>query len=273
MFEGLHIRYNIRSQKFKKLIRDIQDGGHEIGLHSSLKAFDHPQQYNREKSRIEDVTVQRCAGLRQHYLRAKFPRFWRLASNAGFEYDSSLGYNFQAGFRAGTCWPFRVFDYQDDKLLPLTELPLTFFEYNLPARGEDSSSEDMISNMIEQVSRYNGLLVALLHPSNYLREPYQSLWNHLIQGVEKHAILVDTLSGINQWFTIRREIVMEWQSGSSGEIILQIRKPSEVKQFALEFITPVNLKGPSSVKITWLDQKSCVIKSRQKNIQLNISKS
>jgi len=140
MLEGRHFRYNVSSKKFRKLFKELSIAGHEIALHPSKFAFDKPKYYREEKNTLESVTGTMVTGMRQHYLRAKFPRLWILAEKAGLIYDSTLGYNYQAGFRAGTTHPFQTFDVVEDTPLSLTEFSLNFFEYNLPENGENISA-------------------------------------------------------------------------------------------------------------------------------------
>jgi peptidoglycan/xylan/chitin deacetylase (PgdA/CDA1 family) len=195
-FEGLHYRYNIEAAQFQSLFDNLKLHNHEIGLHSSLHAFKHGEKYAAEKGKLESITAIKCAGLRQHYLRALYPGLWRLAEAAHFAYDSSLAYNFMAGFRGGTTHPFFTYDWEQDSSLPLLEFSPAFFENNvLSASADLPAARQLITNIVDQVARFHGLLVVLLHPSNYLQPLYRDLWDTLIAGMSRHRIYVDTLSG------------------------------------------------------------------------------
>ena len=49
-------------------------------------------------------------GYRNHYLRFKLPETWKYLADAGFEYDTTLGYSNALGYRNGMCHPFRPYD-------------------------------------------------------------------------------------------------------------------------------------------------------------------
>jgi len=127
-WEDLHYRYNIKTSRFRQLIKRLQEEGHEIGLHPSRYAFDHPQRYAREKKRLESVTGHPVLGIRQHYLRALYPSLWRTVENIGLKYDATLAFRRQAGFRGGICTPFKCFDNQENRPLGCMEFPTAFFE-------------------------------------------------------------------------------------------------------------------------------------------------
>lgn len=229
LMEGLHVRYNIRSRKFRQLLRELSDAGHEIALHSSLNAFDRPARYKLEKEKLADSSGQEIAGLRQHYLRGKYPRLWRIAAKSGFVYDSSLGYNFQAGYRAGTTHPFYAYDYDHDECYDLVEFSLVFFEHNLP---DKTDHEQYIKDLIAQTEQHGGLFVALLHPSNYLTEPYQKLWTDMVERLNRGDAYTDSLTGHWRWYKLRSQIRIT----PRPENIIEIQKPAELEKFSVQIL-------------------------------------
>jgi peptidoglycan/xylan/chitin deacetylase (PgdA/CDA1 family) len=264
LMEGVHVRYSVSSKKFKKLLSSLKKNQHEIGLHSSLHAFDHPGRYKGEKERLEEVLEHPVTGLRQHYLRGKFPRLWRIAKNNGFKYDTSLGYNYQAGYRAGTTQPFYTYDYDHDQAYDLVELSLTFFEYNLP---KDTESINYIKNLLNQTSTYGGLMVALLHPSNYLQEPYHDLWNSLIQELKKSDAYIDTLKGHYTWFILREQIKITMPSANH----IKITKPGEINKFSIQWHGKGVLKLSGKGNLTEVRPGVFTVKSDKNSIDLNIT--
>jgi len=235
--EGFHYRYNIKAKKYMSLINELREDGHEVALHSSLKAFDQPKMYTLERKKLEAITSTPCLGVRQHYLRVKYPRFWKIAQSAGFRYDASLGYNFQPGFRAGTSHPFYTYDFNEDKKLEILEFPLTFFEHNLKNRQENKMNpEELISELIKQVSIYNGLCMVLLHPSNYLHPPYDKWWDFTIQCLEKQQIAVATLSGHYHWLTQRKQIRFDFDKKEEARSRITVVKPADLKLFSIEIV-------------------------------------
>ena len=264
MIEGINIRYNIRSGKFKQLLSTLVKEGHEVGLHSSLNAFNRPSRYNQEKQKLTATVKQDVIGLRQHYLRGKFPRLWRIAAKAGFVYDSSLGYNYQAGYRAGTTHPFFAFDYDHDECYDLIEFSLVFFEHNLPAK---SGQMEFISELMSQAGKYNGLFVALLHPSNYLSEPNFEVWNELVARLAKENVYIDTLKGHWQWFKMRNQIQITTRAGN----IIDIKKPAQLARFSFCIEGASCLVKDKSAHLTEFAPGCFTIESSQSDIRLHIT--
>jgi hypothetical protein len=240
IMEGRHLRYNVFSNKFRKLFKSLINGGHEIALHPSKYSFDRPRYYRDEKRKLENASGVKINGMRQHYLRAKYPRLWIFAERAALAYDSSLGYNFQAGFRAGTAHPFKTYDVFDDKPLSLIEFSLHLFEYNLPGSGEDIvQSKSTISELVNEVSKYNGLLVSLLHPSNFVHRPYNELWAYLEEILSKKKLYVRTLSGHLKWLRARERIGVSAEYGRKKIPQIDISLPGNQHTFAFELIGDV----------------------------------
>jgi len=268
-FEGFHYRYNIKSPKFQSLFENLKSDTHEIGLHSSLNAFAHKKRYAAEKRKLEQITGIKCAGLRQHYLRALYPGLWELAEGAHFTYDSSIGYNFQPGFRAGTSHPFLTYDWKRDQPLTLLEFPLSFFEYNVLTDSADMSSAwSIIHNIITHVLQFHGLLVILLHPSNLLQPVYRELWNYLIAEVDKQRMYVDTLSGLYKWFKFKEHIELSAEKKNNTEETWTIKKPVGLRIFSIEIIGEADLRIPTGVQIDKISDHKYTINTDKSKLDL-----
>ena len=235
--EGRHFRYNIRSKKFKYLFHQLRQAGHEIALHPSKFAFDKASAYRDEKNKLGKISGMKIQGMRQHYLRAKFPRLWVMAEKAGLHYDASLGYNFQSGFRAGTTFPFQTYDYSEEKLLSLTEFSLHVFEYNLPqSSANETGANAVIKQVINQVARNGGLFVALLHPSNYRREPYRAQWDFLLDELSRYRIYIASLSEHLKWRRQRERIKLSLTEIDKQKQQLTITLPEDLFYLSTEII-------------------------------------
>lgn len=268
VLEGTHLRYDTASKKFKNLFKDLTENGHEIALHPSLKAFDNPKDYHTEKKMLEKDTNLEILGMRQHYLRFKTPRIWNLASIAKLKYDSSLGYNYRAGFRAGTSNCFLAFDYKDDQEVDVLEIPITFFEYNLPNKGQDEKqSKDVIEKLVSQIEKYEGLLNVLIHPSNFLISPFKEYWEFLIKQIEKKKIFTVTLSELTNWIKHKRSIKLAYTSGKN-KLTIEISKPKTVKSLSLELSRTGEFEESKSVSIKKITSGKFVLHSSKTKLLL-----
>ena len=273
IMEGSHFRYNISSKKFKKLFEQLKSEKHEIALHPSKFAFDRPKYYREEKARLEAVSGVKVEGMRQHFLRAKFPRLWEYVEKAALSYDASLGYNFQAGFRAGTSHPFKTYDVFNDKPLSVIEFSLHLFEYNLPQGGEDlQKSKELITHLLEQVSAYNGLFTCLLHPSNYHKSPFNELWKYLQEELEKRRIYVTTLNNHLNWQRNKERINVHIMYKSKDIPEINISLPAQLHQIALEFIGDFEPIDNKDVSIERIQKKYYLISTKRQQTKISVRK-
>ena len=126
--------YDIFGTQAAHLIRTIEAGGGEVGLHGSYPSIENPSSFTKEKIYLENVTEHSITQGRQHFLRFDVKTTPKLWQNAGLSDDYTLGYAEREGFRCGTCHPYPLYDLQDDTPLNVTEHPLiamdgTFYQY------------------------------------------------------------------------------------------------------------------------------------------------
>ena len=122
--------------RIQRLLQSIGTRGHEIGLHASYHAQSDAETIRRELAKLQDacdrVGVSQSAwGSRHHYLRWEAPATWAALARAGLDYDASVGYPTTAGFRAGCCWDYPVYDVRRRHRLDLRERPLVAMDVAL----------------------------------------------------------------------------------------------------------------------------------------------
>ncbi len=112
------------------LVATLLARGAEVGLHGSYTAAEDAGRLAEEKARLEELAGP-VAGQRYHYLRVDPHRNLRPLADAGFAYDTSLGFSDAPGFRAGIAQPFRPWDFDADRPLDLVEIPLAAMDVTL----------------------------------------------------------------------------------------------------------------------------------------------
>ena len=105
-------------------MRILLQEGFDIGLHGSYLSALENGLLSEQKTFLEKTLSAPVNTTRQHWLHWKAPITPNLQVQAGFKADTTLGYNWNIGFRCGTSLPFFLFDYQAKKVLPRVELPL-----------------------------------------------------------------------------------------------------------------------------------------------------
>lgn len=168
------------------LMRQIADHGHEIGIHGHYDTYTDAEAMYNEAEKIRErlkqlAIVQDYMGGRQHYLRWKTPQTFQSLELAGLDYDTTLGYAEQPGFRCGTCYDFPVYDIEKRKVLKLMERPLIAMDVSVISQfylnkgvGEDALR--VFKNIKDSCRAYNGDFTLLWHNSSLAEVAQQELY-------------------------------------------------------------------------------------------------
>lgn len=181
--------YPIGGGHIRRLLQSIAARGHEIGFHASYDTFRDPLLARAELGRLcktmdEENIAHGPMGGRQHYLRWEAPLTWRIWDELAMCYDSSVGFPYDPGFRAGVCYEYPVFDLLARVELQLIERPLAFMEISMLA--DDCTDKDThglierIGNYKDICNRYNGDLCLLWHNSNLRSARHKRLYEQVI---------------------------------------------------------------------------------------------
>ncbi|MDK2979818.1 MAG: hypothetical protein PWQ55_165 [Chloroflexota bacterium] len=164
--------YSFKNKRVRKVLEYMKASGMRIGLHASYRSFEQPELYAAEKQRLETAIGTACIGSRQHYLRIRTPFTWNQMAAAGLEYDESYCFSEHEGFRCGTCYPYTVFDVQQDRELDFTELPLIVMETSLRVyRGLNAEQGfASIMELARTCQKVNGTFTLLWHNTCLGRE-------------------------------------------------------------------------------------------------------
>ena len=178
------VRYNINDTRVVKTIQHIISRGHEVGVHGTYSGFNDPTQFKNELQRLQEIHPDISEG-RQHYLRFSNPETWQIWEDIDLKYDSSIGYEYDCGFRAGVCYEYPVFNILTRKKLNLIEQPLVFMESALYDKYPDQTEFlNNLMDLVETVKKYNGLFVFLWHNSNINTYEWKGLGNKYAEIVK-----------------------------------------------------------------------------------------
>src|SRR5262249_11847078 len=157
------------------------------------------------KKRIEAANSGACAGVRMHWL-LQDENTLPLLDQAGFEYDSTVGYNEAVGYRAGTGQVFCPLGVER-----LLELPITAQDGALfyPNRGNLSEAEaaQRCRAMIEKYKQHGGCFTTIWHdrshaPERFWGDFYCDLISDLRESKPWFARAQDAVG----WFEKRRHV-------------------------------------------------------------------
>jgi peptidoglycan/xylan/chitin deacetylase (PgdA/CDA1 family) len=158
--------YSYKIENLEPEIGDIIDRGWEVGLHGGHTAYLDVQEMREKKERLEKVTHMPVIGYRNHFLRFKIPDTWECLSNAGFKYDTTLGYADCVGFRNGMCHPFRPVNLNTNDEINILEIPLNVMDVTLDQtymRLDELAKWEMVKMLIDRVEECHGVFTLLWH--------------------------------------------------------------------------------------------------------------
>lgn len=170
-------RYDVRSGDIVELIRTLDEGGWEVGLHGSYRSADDRERLRHEKAVIEDVLGRDVVGGRQHYLRLSVPDTWDHHRAIGLEYDASLGSSTEYGFDHGYR-PFRPFD--DDFLV----FPLALMDGALDGHTRFEARKTACRRLLEEAAENRAVMTVLWHPRYFNEDEfpgYRRLYRWLVE--------------------------------------------------------------------------------------------
>jgi len=167
--------YELGHPVIRNLLQHIHQRGHEIGLHPSYNTFNNPVALKNEADQLRSICKQEKIqqtewGGRMHYLRWRQPITMRAWAEAGMDYDSTLGYADQAGFRCGTSYEYQAFDAERQEQLKLRIRPLIAMECTIIGNrymglGTGCKAKKKFLNLKEKCKRVNGNFCLLWHNS------------------------------------------------------------------------------------------------------------
>lgn len=156
--------YDIESTSITNVIRALDDGGWEIGLHGSYDSYQDRNRLRREKRVLERLVGHPITGGRQHYLNLEIPDTWRHHVAVGLKYDASLGTSRSYGFDHPVVRPFG-----SDFLV----FPLTVMEATLPDPGTRwSAACDAVGRLLSEGAERNAVMTVLWHPRMFNEEEF-----------------------------------------------------------------------------------------------------
>ncbi|MBD3225335.1 MAG: hypothetical protein GF313_11430 [Caldithrix sp.] len=238
--EGLHLRYRLQSKRMRRLLEKLNCHDHEIALHPSRYAFEHPRRYMREKNRLQQSAGTMIHGMRHHYLRGIFPGLWHTAQALQLNYDATLVYRRYSGFRAGAGFPYRTFDAAQQKSLAVYECPTLFFENTLPQSGHDAQAAlQVIDGLLTTVKSTGGLFNILWHTASlYQPQPLAQIWQAIMDRLLREEAFLAPLSRQVQWARQRRDIRIQTLSRDNARWHITLQCPPQLQNFTLQCRRP-----------------------------------
>jgi peptidoglycan/xylan/chitin deacetylase (PgdA/CDA1 family) len=190
-------------------LRSLAAEGWEFGLHPPINAKDNIDEFIWGKEALEEKLGRPIWGLRHHYWALDWRRphlTFRKHVNAGFRYDSSIAWQDEAGYRAGTCLPYRPYDPGRGRALDLYELPTTVMDWHvIDGETEIDAAVERALRIAEGVRAVGGVVMLDWHTeASSDAYCYRNLRTALTRFLR--ALRADP----EAWFTTPWELTRRW---------------------------------------------------------------
>jgi hypothetical protein len=169
--------------------RDLHGRGHEVGLHGSIAAAMNGSELLRQRRTLELATGIALRSVRMHYLRFDWHTTPMAIQEAGFRFDSTIGFNRRAGYRTGVALPHPLWCASTGKFTNVIEVPMAVMDVQFPASAPRGLVAQIHRETLDWAARTGGCCVLNWHP------------NYLNQGayVEQFEALLERAKALGAW--------------------------------------------------------------------------
>lgn len=151
--------------EIREEIKELLDG-QDIGLHGTKTAAFDEESLNEQVLALKKE-FDNCDGYRNHYLSFDYQKSFTLLENAGFKYDSTLGFWEHFGYRAGISFPFFPYNITQNRPFRVLEIPLIIMDTTLFSEKSMhlsiSQSLRKMRNIVLNTRKNNSHLSVLWH--------------------------------------------------------------------------------------------------------------
>jgi peptidoglycan/xylan/chitin deacetylase (PgdA/CDA1 family) len=200
----------------------------EIGVHG-IDAWRDSQRGEAERKCIQEITSAAELGVRMHwlYFNSGSPR---KLEEAGFSYDSTVGYNATIGYRAGTTQVFKPVGVEQLLELPLHVMDTALF-YPSYLNLSDADARSVMRPMIENAHSGGGVLTVNWHDRSLAPERlWGDAYKTLLDDLRAHKPWFATASKAVSWFRQRRTAAFGAIVNDSGAMRIEVSSARTVPE-------------------------------------------
>lgn len=192
--------YKFHFKKINTLINRLKSDGFEVGLHGTMRSAADAVNMLKQKNELTKVLGEAPVGIRQHYLRFFHPSTFQIQEDTGLRYDTSLAFAEQDGYRNGYCFPFFPYDFENDRMMDILEIPLVMMEVSVLQYRREGFEEirKSVFHYIREAQKFGGLFTLLWHNcrlSEYEYDGVTVFYENLLEAIIKEG--AETVTGYN----------------------------------------------------------------------------
>jgi hypothetical protein len=202
-------------------LKRIIAAGSEVGLHG-IDAWLDAEDGRGERDRVAQTLDAPELGVRMHwlYFDGNSPA---VLDQAGFTYDSTVGYNETVGYRAGTTQVYRPLGAENLLELPLHVMDTAMFYPDYLDLGEDEAGR-LVDRMMDNAALFGGVLTVNWHDRSIAPERlWEEFYGEMLRKLKFRRAWFPTASQAVAWFRKRRLAVVESPRVEAGMIRVRVR--------------------------------------------------
>jgi hypothetical protein len=204
-FTAGDLTYRPEAATTRRILAAVANGEHSIGLHGSRETVTSADCFSTQRSRLQGLTGRAVDGVRQHFLRFDPTRTPQAMTQAGFRYDSTVGFPDRNGFRVGIADVVRCGETLD-------EVPFAWMDRALSKYRDVEDPHAWIDDALvlaRSCRDVEGLWVGVWHPNltDALGFPgAPAAYERLLDALLADRPFVGTLDEIVDWRARRRAL-------------------------------------------------------------------
>jgi hypothetical protein len=202
------LTYRAEAKATRRILAAIAQQQHSFGLHGSRETVASAERFAAQRNRLRGLAGQAVEGVRQHFLRFDPARTPQAMAQAGFRYDSTVGFPDRNGFRIGVADVVPAWEGMD-------EVPFAWMDRALSKYRGIEDPEAWIDEALalaRSCRDVEGLWVGVWHPNltDALGFPgAPAAYERLLDGLLADRPFVGTLDAIVAWRAARRALRIE----------------------------------------------------------------
>ena len=199
----------------------LRSAGREIAVHG-IDAWRDSESGRAELEVIRQLGGDSHIGVRMHWLFFD-ERSPAKLENAGFSYDSTIGYNQTVGYRAGTTQAFKPLDVDRMLELPMHVMDTAMFFPSYMNLSPKQAS-NVIGEFVTNAVRFGGTLTVNWHDRSIAPERFwDETYVQLLQDLQSEGAWFATAAEAVSWFRKRRSVQINSVTADDKTIRVKVR--------------------------------------------------
>ena len=183
-------RYSIYEKRITDLIEYLKTENCEIGIHGTMNSALQYESMNNALSELKQVSKYDIVGCRQHFLQFHNPQTMLIQEKCKIKYDTTLCFAEHEGFRNSYCLPFKIYHFDEDRMIDVWEIPLNIMEVTLFSyRSLDfKDAEKSVLHLISEIEKFNGVFTLLWHNCFFDEYKYKGIttfYKNIVRTIKK----------------------------------------------------------------------------------------